>query len=197
MLANRTGKSYEYRALCDSCGFAFWNYELRQRWDGLWVCKDDWEARHPSDFYRTRNDVHKLPFTRSDTPADPQLSWTTTSGITINDVSPEVGAVKTGLYFIDTLQVKTRAIVRIEFTKPSVQDASFSLVVPEPLSSTTSAANTITLPTTPTLAGTATIITSYGKYLGTATVAAGNATVTLPSWTAAPGHLTISALYGT
>lgn len=30
------------------------------------VCKDDWEPRHPMDFYRSRNDTHALPFTRSD-----------------------------------------------------------------------------------------------------------------------------------
>jgi hypothetical protein len=61
-----TFKSYEYNALCDVCGFKKKATDLRRRWDGFMVCKDDWEQRHPLDFYRTRNDTHLLPFIRSD-----------------------------------------------------------------------------------------------------------------------------------
>ncbi len=61
------GHSYEYRALCDVCGFKKWNYELRRRWDGFMVCADTcWEPRHILDFYRPRNDAHTLPWTRPD-----------------------------------------------------------------------------------------------------------------------------------
>lgn len=65
-MTTRRGGSYQYNALCDVCGFKFKNWQLRKRWDGFMVCKDDWEARHPMDFYRSRNDVHQLPFTRPD-----------------------------------------------------------------------------------------------------------------------------------
>ncbi|MHB8602192.1 MAG: hypothetical protein ACYC9R_06420 [Nitrosotalea sp.] len=61
-----TGK-YDYNTICDICGFKKKASELRQRWDGYQVCAEDWEQRHPLDFYRTRNDTHKLPFTRPDT----------------------------------------------------------------------------------------------------------------------------------
>ena len=29
---------------CAVCGFDFLKSELTQRWDGLWVCKEDFEA---------------------------------------------------------------------------------------------------------------------------------------------------------
>src|SRR6266567_852339 len=195
---NRIGKSYEYRVLCDSCGFKYWNWELRQRWDGLWVCKWDWENRHESDFYRTRNDTHKLPFYRADTPADPTSSWTpVVAGLTFNNLDAETGAFDTGYYYVDTTQSKTRAIVTATFNKPTASDATISLPVRVPISTTTVAAGTLTLPTTPGSAGTMTILNSNGELIGTATVAAGNATVTLPSWTKKRGNLEFSATYGT
>lgn len=67
MALNKIGKSYDYRAICDVCGFKKWSYELRKRWDGLMVCQEDWEPRNILDFYRTRNDAHRLPWTRPDT----------------------------------------------------------------------------------------------------------------------------------
>lgn len=60
------GGSYSYNAFCDVCGFQFKAGKLRKRWDGLMVCDADFEVRHPMDFYRVRNDHHKLPFTRSE-----------------------------------------------------------------------------------------------------------------------------------
>lgn len=66
MTSNHIGRSYDYRAICDVCGFKKWNYELRKRWDGLMCCAEDWEPRNFLDFYRTRNDAHRLPFTRPD-----------------------------------------------------------------------------------------------------------------------------------
>ena len=193
----RVTHSYSYNALCDSCGMKFKASELRVRWDGLWVCKDDFEFRHPSDFYRSRNDTHKLDRIRSDTPADPESTWTSTCGITINNLGGETGAVNTGFYIVDGLRSKTRAILTLTFTKPSLSDATIQVPVGNPVSTTTSAAATYTLPTTPGSAGTATIITDTGRVIGSATVSAGNATVTLPSWTKIQGNLEISALYGT
>ena len=42
----------DWNALCDVCGFKFKSCDLKKRWDGLYVCKEDWEPRHPSDFYK-------------------------------------------------------------------------------------------------------------------------------------------------
>lgn len=60
----KTTGSFGHNAICDVCGFKFKNYQLKKRWDGYMVCKDDYEMRHPMDFYTTRNDVHQLPWTR-------------------------------------------------------------------------------------------------------------------------------------
>lgn len=59
-----TLRSYEYNGICDICGFKFKNKDLFRRWDGYIVCKDDYETRHPLDFYRNRDDFHKLPWIR-------------------------------------------------------------------------------------------------------------------------------------
>lgn len=54
------------KARCDSCGFVFKAIELRPRWDGLMVCKKDWEPRHPLDFYRVTRTETGPPWTRPD-----------------------------------------------------------------------------------------------------------------------------------
>lgn len=63
-----TGK-YDYNVICDVCGFQYKAHEVKKRWDGKIVCQEDWEQRHPSDFYRVRQDQHRLPFTRPDIPS--------------------------------------------------------------------------------------------------------------------------------
>lgn len=45
-----------YWALCDICGCAIRASEGHMRWDGYFVCPDDWEARHEQDFLRARTD---------------------------------------------------------------------------------------------------------------------------------------------
>ena len=42
--------------ICDRCGFAYRASELKKTWDGLFVCEEDWEPRHPQDFVRGRAD---------------------------------------------------------------------------------------------------------------------------------------------
>jgi hypothetical protein len=78
-------KSYNYRAVCDECGFKRWNYELAKRWDGAMVCRDTcWEPRNILDFYRTRNDAHKLPWTRPDDDHQGQGTQITVSGFALD-----------------------------------------------------------------------------------------------------------------
>ena len=38
--------------ICDMCGCAIRNFDAKKTWDGLVVCPDDWEPRHPQDFIR-------------------------------------------------------------------------------------------------------------------------------------------------
>lgn len=46
-------KKGTYNAVCEVCGFQHKADEMKERWDGLFVCKEDWEPRHPLDFART------------------------------------------------------------------------------------------------------------------------------------------------
>ena len=83
MSNNRATVSYEYNVLCDVCGFKKKASQLKKRWDGFWVCLEDWELRHPLDFYTTPNDTHRLPYYRPDDnngiDVGPSINSTTTT----------------------------------------------------------------------------------------------------------------------
>lgn len=55
----------DWNAICDVCGFKMKASELKDRWDGLKVCEEDWEPRHPSDLYRAPTTPESIvPWTR-------------------------------------------------------------------------------------------------------------------------------------
>jgi len=66
-------KKGDWRAQCDICGFDFHASQLKKQWDGLMVCRDDWNPRHPQDFVRGKKDDQSVAWTRSE-PADTELS---------------------------------------------------------------------------------------------------------------------------
>lgn len=53
-----------WNVICDVCGFKFKAYQLRKRWDGKMVCKDDWEIRHPQDLIKVPKDDQSVPWSR-------------------------------------------------------------------------------------------------------------------------------------
>jgi hypothetical protein len=53
----------DWNAVCQVCGFRFKGSELRKRWDGVRVCADDFETRHPSDFLRVPREDTSVPWT--------------------------------------------------------------------------------------------------------------------------------------
>ena len=57
----------EWATICDVCGRKFRNQDLRQRWDGLKTCNDDWEPRQPQDFVRGVADYQAPVWTRPET----------------------------------------------------------------------------------------------------------------------------------
>lgn len=57
-----------WNAICDRCGFKFKATDLKQTWDGLMVCQDDWEPRHPQDFVRGVTDDQHVPWNRDEGP---------------------------------------------------------------------------------------------------------------------------------
>lgn len=73
----------QWNVLCDVCGFKFKSGDVQKRWDGLYVCKDDYEVRHPSDFFKGTKDDQRVPFNRPDTCSD--TAYTDVGG---NSVTP-------------------------------------------------------------------------------------------------------------
>jgi hypothetical protein len=58
-----------YNAICYVCGFRRKADEMLLRWDGVYVCKEDWEIRQPQDFVRPANqDPESLPWTQPEVP---------------------------------------------------------------------------------------------------------------------------------
>ena len=55
---------HEWNVVCDVCSKKIKASESRLRWDGLVVCPDDFEHRHPQDFVKARTDKITVPFTR-------------------------------------------------------------------------------------------------------------------------------------
>lgn len=64
MSYNPGWKPGRYSAICDVCGFRFHSDRLQKRWDGLMVCKKDYETRHPMDFMKVKEDDVTPPWTR-------------------------------------------------------------------------------------------------------------------------------------
>lgn len=56
----------DWEAICDSCGRKFKASKLKQRWDGLMVCQQDWEPRQPQDFVRGVPDPQLVPWVRDE-----------------------------------------------------------------------------------------------------------------------------------
>lgn len=59
-------QSYKWQVNCPVCSEQRLGGDLKHRWDGLFVCPECWEPRHPLDFYRPRNDTHILPYRYKD-----------------------------------------------------------------------------------------------------------------------------------
>ena len=65
----RTYRSGEWLLICDSCGSVIYASESYHRWDGMIVCRQDFEHRHPQDMLRGVADRQVVPFSRPE-PAD-------------------------------------------------------------------------------------------------------------------------------
>lgn len=192
--------SYEYRALCDVCRDKLWASDLKLRWDGLMTCKQCWEPRHPSDFYRNRNDTHKLPFTRPDT--EGELTFAAQNPIILTGIprGNETAYSPKGVYSANSLTGKTRFTQVAYGWKESVNQfgGTSTMIVDRPLSATTSlGSSSWFLPTTPSGNGVATFSTSLGEFLGTAPITAGGLNVTAPLWTGKVGNVIFSGTYTT
>jgi len=59
-----------WNAICDSCGRKFKASSMMRRWDGVMVCKEDYEVRHPQDFLRVQRERISVPWVRPDPSQD-------------------------------------------------------------------------------------------------------------------------------
>lgn len=55
-------KSGEWNVVCMVCNRKIKSGSAKKRWDGLIVCDEDFENRHPMDFLRTRQERISVPF---------------------------------------------------------------------------------------------------------------------------------------
>jgi hypothetical protein len=53
-----------WNCCCDRCGRKRKGDELKKTWDGLWVCPEHWEPRHPQDFVQAVRENPTPPFIR-------------------------------------------------------------------------------------------------------------------------------------
>jgi hypothetical protein len=56
----------QWKCQCDRCGFWFKARQLRKEWNGLRVCGDCWEPRHPQDFVKGKADRQAPVWVRPD-----------------------------------------------------------------------------------------------------------------------------------
>ena len=56
--------SGEWNLICDVCSKKIKAHDAKTRWDGLVVCPDDFEHRHPQDYVKAKIDKITVPFTR-------------------------------------------------------------------------------------------------------------------------------------
>lgn len=65
----------DYNVICDSCGRKYKASTMKKRWDGLFVCTDDYEIRHPQLSLRVRGDKQTVPMPRPDAVVDTFTSY--------------------------------------------------------------------------------------------------------------------------
>ncbi len=82
-----SGPSYvagDFWRICDRCGFKFRSSQTYRTWDGLYVCREDFETRHPQDFVRGRRDNQAVPNPRPEplfTTIGPLLTRISVAGV--------------------------------------------------------------------------------------------------------------------
>lgn len=55
-------KSGTWNCFCQVCGKQIKSDEILRRWDGVYVCKEDYETRHILDFLRPVTEQGSVPF---------------------------------------------------------------------------------------------------------------------------------------
>lgn len=111
MSYNPSYKAGDWKAICQRCGRVFKGSQLLRTWDGLYVCKEDWEPKHPQLSVTGIRDDQRAPFVLADT-LDVTAEWEVPSkalGIFVTDLQigsiserPNIETVAIGTHFYDT-----------------------------------------------------------------------------------------------
>jgi len=64
----------DWNAICDSCGRKFKASTMRKRWDGFFVCTEDFEIKHPQLSLKVHGDKQTVPIPRPEPIADTFIS---------------------------------------------------------------------------------------------------------------------------
>ncbi len=88
-------KSGDWNVVCPVCGFHYKSGELKRRWDGVMVCRDDWEPRHPLDLIKAPSPEQAIPWsspepdiTYLDVTYNTRVESTIPSGSFTDDATP-------------------------------------------------------------------------------------------------------------
>lgn len=186
MLRKATGRvtgKYNYNYTCPRCGIVYKWSDMKEMWYGVFVCKDDWEYRHPMDFYRTLPDAHTLERTSPQTTE--VLSWTSNISGYISVVG--VGTVTIYPTFEASSDINNNLVTNFFLQVLVTPNATFGFPSP----------GTLTLPTVPTSGGSFNIEDSQGKLLQRTTIVASTQTYTINAFAAQTNNIKITGRYGT
>lgn len=100
-----------------SCGFTFKASELKKDWRGLFLCKDDFEQRHPLDFVRTRSEDTSVSV-NSPTDSEDDITITNVPDLVIRNPAASLSVVM--FYYTTTGSGENR-----EVNLPSAEDSTF------------------------------------------------------------------------
>jgi hypothetical protein len=115
-MARNWYKSGEWNVWCMVCNRKIKSGESLKRWDGLIVCEEDYENRHPMDFLRTRQERITVPFSAPtsfdlfDGPNYPSYPFCTAEGSSGVAGFAVAGCMRPGLAFPNGLPVTSPEI---------------------------------------------------------------------------------------
>lgn len=83
----------DHNAICYVCGFKRKASEMLRRWDGVYVCREDWEPRQPQDFVRGPTKETPPAWTQPEPPDVFLNSFAPLTNIVVGTPSIYVGGV--------------------------------------------------------------------------------------------------------
>lgn len=137
-------KKGDHNALCDRCGFHFKASDLKKDWQGFYVCKEDYEARHPMDFLRSKTEDTGVSFNRPDDTADN----TTITNVVALDVLTITASRTANIHYYTTSGVDGNRVVNLPAANNSVfqnLEIVYSLILLEESTAGVASNSTISL----------------------------------------------------